>query len=107
MTRESRNQPATLQPGRKTHRRMLPQFAALEGMDADNREGKGETVHSGPAGGHPGCNIPEGRRPQGRVTRPVRVERKEMAIESLVGLVVFAIVFAAMGIYAKKHEIKG
>lgn len=29
-----------------------------------------------------------------------------MAIESLVGLVVFAIVFAAMGIYAKKHEIK-
>jgi hypothetical protein len=29
-----------------------------------------------------------------------------MAIESLVGLVVFAIVFGAMGAYAKKHEIK-
>lgn len=29
-----------------------------------------------------------------------------MAIESLVGLIVFAIAFAAMVIYAKKHEIK-
>jgi len=27
-----------------------------------------------------------------------------MATESLIGLVVFALVFGAMGIYAKKHE---
>lgn len=29
-----------------------------------------------------------------------------MAIESLIGLIVFTIVFAAMGIYAKKHEAR-
>jgi hypothetical protein len=27
---------------------MLPQSAALKGADADNREGKGETVRTGP-----------------------------------------------------------
>ena len=41
---------------------MLPQSAALETADADNREGKGETVGGKGASPKPVLNIPEGRR---------------------------------------------
>ncbi len=42
---------------------MLPQFRALEVSDADNREGKDETVGGKGESPKPIANIPEGSRP--------------------------------------------
>jgi hypothetical protein len=51
----------------KTDVRVLPQLGPLEGKTADTPSGRHETGSAQT----PVCNIVEGRRPQGRVTRAV------------------------------------
>lgn len=49
---------------------MLPQSRALEAADADNREGKGETVGGKGESPKPVANIPEGSRFERSASRP-------------------------------------
>ena len=71
LTRESGLRPAPLDIGNKTHPGMLPQSRALERAEADNREGKGETVRTrGRDPLKPVSNIPEGRRFARSALRP-------------------------------------
>jgi len=79
LTRESGIQPATLTIGKKTHPGMLPQSRALERADADNREGKDETVRTrGRDPLKPVVTIPEGRHSKDCVTRPVRAFQRRV-----------------------------
>lgn len=57
---------------------MLPQSAALEAADADNREGKDETVGGKGASPKPVRTLPEGRQSKDCVTRPVRAFQRRV-----------------------------